>query len=134
MAEETKKTFTIRLPEQVAARIEAQAAGLNISSTTLLQSLVVRQFDVAGQRVPDTAPLAVLGAKLEKVIKASERLEQAETERYAQLLFEVVKTRSAIFHALDQNLGAPIVDGIIEASEKTAQQYIARLAAAEGIK
>jgi hypothetical protein len=38
-----------------------------------------------------------------------------------------VKTRSAFLHALDQNLGEPVVDEIIEASEKTALDYIDRL-------
>jgi hypothetical protein len=112
-------------------RIEAQAADRNVTPTTLLQSLIMQRFAVADEGNRDTALLAALGGKLEAVSKACERLEQAGTEWYAQLLFEVVKTRSAIFHALDQNLGAPIVDGIIEASEKTAQQYIARLAGAE---
>ena len=61
-------------------------------------------------------------------------LGQTESERYGQLLFEVVKTRSALFHSLDQNLSAPVVDEIIEASEKSAQQYITRLAGAEEAK
>jgi hypothetical protein len=46
----------------------------------------------------------------------------------------VVKTRSALFHSLDQNLSAPVVDEIIEASEKSAQQYITRLAQAAEAK
>lgn len=128
MAEETKKTYTIRLPEQVAARIEAQAAGMHVSPTTLLQSLISRHFDVAGQGGPDTAPIAALGGKLAALTKTCERLEQAEAERYGQLLFEVIKTRSAIFHSLDQSMGANAVDEIIEASEQTARQYLARLA------
>jgi hypothetical protein len=130
MAEETKKTYTIRLPEQVAAQIEAQAAGRNVTPTNLLQTLIVQRFALAG----DTAPLATLGGKLEAIRKACERLEHAATERYAQLLFEVVKSRSAIFHALDQNLSAPVVDEIIEASEKTAHEYVARLAGADEAK
>jgi hypothetical protein len=64
---------------------------------------------------------------LEAVRKACERLAQAEAERYGQLLFEVVKTRSALFHALDQTVGANAVDEIIEASEQTARQYLVRL-------
>jgi len=127
MAEETKKTFTIRLPEQIAARVEAHAVDLNVSPTTLLQSVVVRHFDLAGQGGPETAPIAALGGKMEALRKLCERLEQAEADRYAQLLFEMVKTRSAIFHSLDQSIGANAVDEIIEASEQTARQYLARL-------
>jgi hypothetical protein len=127
MADETKKTFTIRLPEQVAARVEAQASGLNVSPTALLQSVIVRHFDLAGQGGLDTASIAALGGKLAALTKACQRLEQAEAERYGQLLFEVIKSRSAIFHSLDQSIGANAVDEIIEASEQTARQYLARL-------
>lgn len=127
MAEETKKTYTIRLPEQVASKIEAQSAALNVSPTTLLQSLIAQHFHAAGQGSPDTAPPAALGGKLEAVRKACERLEQAQAGRYAQLLFEVVKTRSALFHWLDQSMGANTVDEIIEAAEQTARKYLARL-------
>jgi hypothetical protein len=132
MAEETKKTFTIRLPEHIAARVETQAASMNVSPTTLLQSLIVRRFEVASEG--DTAALAALSGKLETVKRTCERLEQAGTEQYAEFLFEVVKTRSAIFHSLDQSMGANAVDEIIEASEQTARQYLSRLASAPGGK
>ncbi len=45
MAEDTKKTYTIRLPETVAAQTETQAASMNVTPTTLLQSLIVHHFD-----------------------------------------------------------------------------------------
>lgn len=136
MTEQAKQTFTIRLPEQVAARIEAQATGLGIAPTTLIQSLISGQFENgATQRGGlDPAALAKLGEKLDALRKTCELLGQTESERYGQLLFEVVKTRSALFHSLDQNLSAPVVDEIIEASEKSAQQYITRLAGAEEAK
>jgi hypothetical protein len=127
MAEETKKTFTIRLPEQIVARVGAQASGLNVPPTTLLQSVLVRHFDAAGAGAHDTAPIAALGRNLEALRKLCDRLEQAAADRYAQLLFEMVKTRSAIFHSLDQSMGTNAVDEIIEASEQTARQYLARL-------
>jgi hypothetical protein len=134
MAEDTKKTYTIRLPETVAAQAETQAASMNVTPTTLLQSLIVHHFESGGQPSFDTAPLAALGGKLAAVTKACERLEQAEAERYGQLLFEVVKTRSALFHSLDQTVGANTVDEIIEAAEHAARQYLARLAGAQEAK
>lgn len=132
MAEEARHTYTIRLPERIAARIEEQASGLGIAPTTLVQSLLTPQFDngPAERLALDPAALATLGAKLDALKKICESLKQTESERYGQLLFEVVKTRAALFHSLDQNLSAPVVDEIIEASEKSAQQYIARLAGA----
>lgn len=131
MAEETKKTYTIRLPEQLAGWVEARAASVNVTPTTLLQSLVARHFDVAGKGGLDTAPLVALGGKLEELRKLYERLEQAEAQRYGQLLFEVVKTRSALFHSLDQSMSANTVDEIIEAAEQTARQYLGRLSGAQ---
>lgn len=118
MSRENKRTYTIRLPETVAARVEKQAASSNISPTTLLQSLVVDTYTHLAERaVGGSAALS----------KACERLEQNAVEKYTRLLFEVVKTRSAFLHALDQSLSEPAVDEIIEASEKTARDYIDRL-------
>ena len=56
------------------------------------------------------------------------------TEQYAQLLFEVIKTRSALFHSLDQTIGANAVDEIIEAAEQSARQYLARFDSAPEAK
>ncbi|MBF6558761.1 MAG: hypothetical protein IVW56_00620 [Candidatus Binataceae bacterium] len=134
MAEETKKTYTIRLPETVAAQTETQAASMNVTPTTLLQSLIVHHFESGGQTSFDSAPLAALAAKLEAVRKVCEQLAQAEAERYGQLLFEVIKTRSALFHSLDQTMGANAVDEIIEASEQSARQYLVRRDAAPEAK
>ena len=134
MAEETKKTYTIRLPGTVAAQVETQAASMNVTPTTLLQSLIGRHFEGGGQTSFDTAAFAALGGKLEAIKRTCERLEQAGTEQYAQLLFEVIKTRSALFHSLDQTIGANAVDEIIEAAEQSARQYLARFDSAPEAK
>jgi hypothetical protein len=133
MSQESKRTYTIRLPETVAARVERQAESSGIAPTTLIQSLVVDAFT----RVDETAlggPASNLTGKLDALSKACERLQQNAMERHTQLLFEVVKTRSAFLHALDQNLGEPVVDAIIEASEKTARDYIDRLGGEGGTR
>src|SRR5260370_41845533 len=49
MAEETKKTYTIWLPEQLAGTVEAQAASVNVTPTTLLQSLIAQHCGVCRQ-------------------------------------------------------------------------------------
>lgn len=126
MSQENKRNYTIRLPETVAARIEKQAAISGIAPTTLIQSLVVDTC----MRLAATAgdgPASNLMGELGVLNKACERLEQNAIERYTRLLFEVVKTRSAFLHALDRSLNEPVVDEIIEASEKTARDYIDRL-------
>jgi hypothetical protein len=125
MNQENKRTYTIRLPETVAARVEKQAESSSIAPTTLIQSLIVDSTHFAETAVGD--PDSNLINKLDALSKACERLERGVAERDTQLLFEVVKTRSAFLHALDKSLGEPVVDEIIEASEKTTRDYIDRL-------
>ena len=79
-------------------------------------------------------PASNLIGKLDALSKACEQLEQNAVERHTRLLFEVVKTRSAFLHALDQSLSEPAVDVIIEASEKSARDYIDRLGGEGGTK
>lgn len=138
MAEDTRRTYTVRLPEQVAARIENQANSAGVAPTTLIQSCLIHQF---GDRKPaaNTAvgiqPQSVaIGAKVDALKRIAEHLEQLAGERHDQLLFEIVKTRSALFHALDYSVGAAAVDEIIEASERAARQYLARLATPGEVK
>jgi hypothetical protein len=133
MSQESKRTYTIRLPETVAARVEKQAATSGVAPTTLIQSLVVD----ACMSLAETAvggPASNLIGKLDVLGKACERLEQNAIERYGRLLFEAVKTRSAFLHALDQSLSEATVDEIIEASEKTARDYVDRLGGEGGTK
>ncbi len=136
MAEDTKQAYAIRLPQRIAAHIEKRAANLGITPTALIQSLVMRQFEKGAteQSGPDCDLLERLGTKLDALTKTAGQLERSEAERYGQLLFEVVKTRAALFHSLDQNLGAALVDEIIEAAETTARQYLARLGVVEDVK
>jgi hypothetical protein len=136
MGEEPKQTYTIRIPEQVAARMEEAARTHGITPTTLIQSLIVRKFKTpeSTDREPDIASEVAFGAKLETLRKSLERLEQADRARFDQLRFEIVKTRSALLHSLDQTLSAGVVDQIIEASDQTAREYTAGLAPAPGSK
>ncbi len=132
MSPENKRTYTIRLPETVAARVDKQAASSGIAPTTLIQSLVVDTC----MHPAETAvggPASNLIGQLD-ALKACERLEHNAMERHRRLLFEVVKTRSAFLHALDQRLSELVVDEIIEAAEKTARDYIDRLGGNGGTK
>ena len=126
MSQESKRTYTIRLPETIAARVEKQAASSDIAPTTLIQSLVVNTCMRSAETAVG-APTSSLIGKLDALSKACEQLEQNAVERHTRLLFEVVKTRSVFLHALDQSLSEPVVDEIIAASEKTARDYIDRL-------
>jgi len=123
-----KKSFNIRVPQAVVLRIEEQAHNLGTTPTTLIQSIIVRHFECGGGASGvESAPQTELLRKLDAIRKLWELIEQTETKRYGQMLFEIVKTRSALFHSLDQTLGAEGVDLIMDACEAAARQYIARL-------
>ena len=100
---------------------------MNLTPTTLLQSLIVHHFESGGQTSFDTAPLAALGGKLAALTKACERLEQASDRAVRpRLLFEVIKSRAALFHSLDQALGDDRRKSMkvpIEARRGDAHQY-----------
>ncbi len=130
MGEELKRTYTIRIPGRVAARIEEAAGTHRITPTTLIQSIIIRKFKSheGGDRETDILAEAAVAAKLETLRKSFEALERGEAARFDQLRFEIVKTRSALLHSLDQTLSATVVDQIIEASDQTAREYTDGLA------
>lgn len=129
MGEELKQTYTVRIPEHVAAYLEEAARARGITPTTLVQSLVIRKFKSRESADRETAMLAdtAVAAKLETLRKSLEAIEQTEAARFEQLRFEIVKTRSALLHSLDLTLSTATVDQIIEASDRTTRKYTAGL-------
>jgi hypothetical protein len=126
-----KKSFNIRVPQPIALRIEEQALSLATAPTTLIQSIIVRHFENEGRvREIESATQTAMQMKLEAIRKLCELIEQTESKRYGQMLFEIVKTRSAVFHSIDQTLGGATIDSIMDACEDAARQYIAHLSAA----
>jgi hypothetical protein len=123
-----KKSFNIRVPQPIAIRIEQQALSLGRSPTSLIQSIVVRHFE-SESRVGEieSATQTAMLMKLEAIRKLCDFIEQTESKRYGQMLFEIVKTRSAVFHSIDQTLGGAAIDSIMDACEEAARQYIAQL-------
>jgi hypothetical protein len=123
-----KKSFNIRMPQGVVLRIEEQAHSLGTTPTTLIQSIIVRHFE-SGTSISgvEPAPQTELLTKLDSIRKLCELIEVNDSRRYGQMLFEIVKTRSALFHSLDQTLGAEGVESIMDACEEAAREYIARL-------
>jgi len=130
MSEESKQSYAVRIPELVATRIDEVARTRGITPTALIQTLVMRKFKSpeSAERETDIAAETAVAAKIETLRKSLAQLERADAERFEQLRFEIVKTRSALLHSLDQTLSAAVVDQIIEASEQTAREYTAGLA------
>jgi hypothetical protein len=127
MGEELKQTYTIRIPAEIATRIEEAAGRHGIAPTTFIQSLIIREFKSgeSTDREPDIAYKVPLGGKLETLQKSIERLERGDCAGFDQLRFEIVKTRAALLHSLDQTFSTAVVDQIIEASDQTAREYTA---------
>lgn len=55
MNEETRKTYTIRLPERIASRLEARATEAGTTPTTLIQSMIVSSFEGRRDSAKDLA-------------------------------------------------------------------------------
>jgi hypothetical protein len=123
-----KKSFNIRVLRLIALRIEEQALSLATAPTTLIQSIIVRHFENEGRvnEIESASQTAML-MKLEAIRKLCDLIEQTESKRYGQMLFEIVKTPSAVFHSIDQTLGGAAIDSIMDACEEAARQYIAQL-------
>jgi len=123
-----KKSFNIRVPQAIALRIDEQALSLATAPTTLIQSMIVRHFENEGRfsEIESATQTAML-MKLEAIRQLCDLIEQTESKRYGQMLFETVKTRSAVFHSIDQTLGGAAIDSIMDACEEAARQYIAQL-------
>jgi hypothetical protein len=131
MSEETKKNYTIRLPEKIASRLEKSATESDITPTTLIQSLIIARFETDSDSAKDRpAAKKPPGDALQPSSSATRDSER----RHRQLLFEIGKLRSVVLHSLDHTLSADSVDQIIEASEKAASEYVAELLGAQGVR
>ena len=132
MNEETRKTYTIRLPERIASRLEASAAEAGSTPTTLIQSVIVGRFESATNSAKDGPSSRTPKSEPQAASRAARDSEIRQEQRHRQLLYEIGKMRSVLLHALDHTLNAEQVDDIIEVSEKTASDYVAELLASKG--
>jgi hypothetical protein len=117
MRDASRKSYSIRLPERIAAELEVSASQAGITPTTLIQQLIIGKFDTGAH--PDTNQPATSVA-----VGASADSERRQQERHRQLLYEVGKMRSVLLHALDHTLNPDAVDRIIEAAEATTREYV----------
>ena len=100
MSQESKRTYTIRLPETVAARVEKQAGSSGIAPTTLIQSLVVDTCT----RLAETAVGGPASNLIGKFDALSRALRAARTERDGE-------TRAAAIRGREDSLGVPACAG-----------------------
>ena len=86
------------------------------------------------KRAAEASPRAISSARFSPCATSApvrQRLEPQPQSQlldgYAQLIFEIAKTRSVILHSLDHTLGADVVDEIIDAAEQTAKEHVAQV-------
>jgi hypothetical protein len=127
MSEEVRKNYTIRLPERIAAQVEATATEAGTTPTTLIQSLVISRFEAATDSTTEPPPAKRSDSTPRSSMEPCPDSELRQQERHRQLLYEIGKMRSVLLHSLDHTLDADSVDQIIEASEKAASEYVAGL-------
>jgi hypothetical protein len=103
------RSISTRVPEAIADHLATEAHRRSVTESDLIREILAARY-------LGTGPSAM----------APQPQSQA-FDGYAQLIFEIAKTRSVILHSLDHTLGADVVDEIIEASEQTAKEHVAQV-------
>ena len=104
------RAISTRVPEEIANHLAAEARRRSTTESDLIREILAGRY--LGARPSATEP---------------ERYDGQRMEGYAQLIFEIAKTRSVVLHSLDHTLGADLVDEIIEAAEQTAKEHVAQV-------
>jgi hypothetical protein len=104
------RSISTRVPEEIADLLAAEARRRNVTESDLIREILAARYLDA--RPSATQPEPYDGERI---------------HGYAQLIFEIAKTRSVVLHSLDHSLGADLVDEIIEAAEQTAREHVAQV-------
>jgi hypothetical protein len=103
------RSISTRVPQEIADHLADEARRRSVTESDLIREILALRY---------------LGTGL----TTTERQPQGElVDGYAQLIFEIAKTRSVILHSLDHTLGADVVDEIIDAAEQTAKEHVAQV-------
>jgi len=103
------RSISTRVPEEIADHVAAEARRRSMTESDLIREILAARY--LGARPSATEP----------------ELHGQRMDGYAQLIFEIAKTRSVVLHSLDHTLGADLVDQIIEAAEQTAKEHVAQV-------
>lgn len=109
MPEESKKTYTIRLPEAAAQRVQQAAEELGITPTAFIQALVAEHCEGRDGTSSDGLPPAL--------------------ERYLNhIIFELVRTRVSLFYIAEHRI-APEVElkEIYDMAAEASRDYLDQL-------
>jgi len=100
------RSISTRVPQEIADQVAAEARRRSVTESDLLREILAVRYLGTGPSTTERQPQSEL------------------VDGYAQLIFEIAKTRSVILHSLDYTLGADVVDEIIEAAEQTAKEHV----------
>jgi hypothetical protein len=103
------RSISIRVPQEIADHLAAEARRRSVTESDLIREILAARYLGAA---PSTAERQPQGGP---------------ADGYAQVIFEIAKTRSVILHSLDHTLGADVVDEIIDAAEQTAKEHVAQV-------
>jgi len=103
------RSISTRVPPEIAEHLAAEARRRSVTESDLIREILTARYLGAGPLRTEHQPQGELA------------------DGYAQLIFEIAKTRSVILHSLDHTLGADVVDEIIDASEQTAKEHVAQV-------
>ena len=103
------RSISTRVPQEIADHLAAEARRRSVTESDLIREILAVRYLGAGPSTTERQPQGEL------------------VDGYAQLIFEIAKTRSVILHSLDHTLGADVVDEIIDAAEQTAKEHVAQV-------
>jgi hypothetical protein len=103
------RSISTRVPQEIADQVAAEALRRSMTESDLVRGILTARYLGAGPREMEPQP------------------QSQPLDGYAQLIFEIAKTRSVILHSLDHTLGADVVDEIIDAAEQTAKEHVAQV-------
>ncbi len=103
------RSISTRVPQEIADHLAAEARRRSVTESDLIREILAVRYLAAGPSQMEPQP------------------HSQPLDGYAQLIFEIAKTRSVVLHSLDHTLGADVVDEIIEASEQTAREHVAQV-------
>ena len=103
------RSISTRVAQEIADHLAAEARRRSMTESDLVREILRARYLGAGPSATEPQP------------------QRQSLDGYAQLIFEIAKTRSVILHSLDHTLGADAVDEIIDAAEQTAKEHVAQV-------
>ena len=104
------RSISTRVSQELADHVSAEARRRSTTESDLIREILAARYLGARPSAPEP-----------------QHHGSQPRDGYAQLIFEIAKTRSVVLHSLDHTLGADLVDEIIEAAEQTAKEHVAQV-------